>query len=309
MILEKALIELKNKWNTRDILEILWIQFRCDYLEHDYYDSKINSLPIWEYFVSDLDWTFFRGTLQKEAVSLFIKFVRKQDYLNLDFEKYQYFLKDVKFFNNLEKKAYNKEIEYFEYLNAGIYLLLRHRKLIVWDEYLTYIKYSFKKKEKINPFRFSIKMLKEVLERGENFIFISWAPDFIFDIYLELLKKYINKNIWEWYIDQIYWMWSHLSINKNEYMPLWGKNHKKAFIDLLLKSWKIKSITWWMGDTASDFWISYSLNKKTDFYFVNPEKKVIDNYFDLIKEGINYHLIIERKDLIIKIKKEDIKFI
>jgi hypothetical protein len=104
---------------------------------------------------------------------LFIKFVRKQDYLNLDLEKYQCFLRDVKFFDDLEKKAYNKEIEYFEYLNAGIYLLLRHKELIVWDEYLSYIKYTFKKKEKINPFRFSINKLKEVLESGNNFIFVS----------------------------------------------------------------------------------------------------------------------------------------
>jgi len=152
-------------------------------------------------------------------------------------------------------------------------------------------------------------MMKEVLESGENFIFVSWAPDFIFDIYLELLKKYINKNIWEWYTNQIYWIWSHLSIDKNEYMPLWGKDHKKTFIDLLTKSWKITNIIWWMGDTASDFWISYTLSENSDFYFVNPEKKVIDNYSELIKEGINYHLIIERKDLIVEIKKEDIKFI
>lgn len=309
MILEKALIELNNKWNTRDILEILWITFRCDYLSHHYYKNKLKFLVPWDYFISDLDWTFFRGTLQKEAVSLFIKFVRKQDYLNLDLEKYQCFLRDVKFFDDLEKKAYNKEIEYFEYLNAGIYLLLRHRELIVWDEYLSYIKYTFKKKEKINPFRFSINKLKEVLESGNNFIFVSWAPDFIFDIYLDLLKVYIAKNIWEQYIKQVFWIWSHLSFSSQEYIPLWGKEHKNSFIELLTKEKIIKNIIWWMGDTASDFWISYSLDNDSDFYFVNPEKKVIDKFDEFKKDSINYHLIIERKDLIVEIKKDDIKHI
>ena len=144
MILEKALIELKNKWNTKDILEILWIKFNYNYFNHNYYYNKLDLLPKWDYFISDLDGTFFRWTLQKEAVTLFIKFVRKQDYLDLDFDKYQCFLKDVKFFNDLEKQAFNKEIEYFEYLNAGIYLLLRHRELIDWDDYLIFIKNSFK---------------------------------------------------------------------------------------------------------------------------------------------------------------------
>jgi hypothetical protein len=49
---------------------------------------------------------------------LFVKFVKKQNYLNLNLENYYCFLQDVKYFSELEKKAYNKEIEFFEYLNA-----------------------------------------------------------------------------------------------------------------------------------------------------------------------------------------------
>ncbi len=309
MILEKALVELNSKQNTRDILEILWITFNCNHFDNDYYKDKIEKFTKWEYFISDLDGTFFRWTLQKEAVSLFIKFVKKQDYFDMDLDDYSNFLKDVKFFNDLEKKAYNKEIEYFEYLNAGIFLLLKHKNLVEWDEYLAYIKYSFKKKEKINPFRFSFKKLKEILEGGKNFIFVSWAPDFIFDIYLDLLKKYIWKNIWEQYIKQIFWVWSFLSINTQEYMPLWGKDHKSWFIKRLIDNWIFTNIVWWMWDTASDFWISYMLNENTDFYFVNPEKKVFDKFDEFKKDNINYHFVIERKDLIIEVKKEDIKYI
>jgi hypothetical protein len=97
----------------------------------------------------------------------------KQNYLDLDFDKYFDFLKDVKFFNELEKRAFNKQIEYFEYLNAGIYLLMKHKDLIEWEDYLAFIKYYFKSKEKINPFRFSFSKIKEILESGGKFVFVS----------------------------------------------------------------------------------------------------------------------------------------
>jgi hypothetical protein len=61
-----------------------------------------------------------------------------------------------------------------------------------------------------------------------------------------------------------------------------------------------------MGDTSSDFWISYKLDPWSDFYFVNPDKRVITWYDDKIQSDINYHLIFERKDLIYEMKKEDI---
>jgi hypothetical protein len=51
------------------------------------------------------------------------------------------------------------------------------------------------------------------------------------------------------------------------------------------------------------------LDNDSDFYFVNPEKKVIDKFDEFKKDSINYHLIIERKDLIVEIKKDDIKHI
>ena len=64
-----------------------------------------------------------------------------------------------------------------------------------------------------------------------------------------------------------------------------------------------------MWDTASDFGISYALDLWNKFYFVNPEKKVVDNIEKFKIENIDYELIIERKDLIFKIKKEDINLV
>jgi hypothetical protein len=64
-----------------------------------------------------------------------------------------------------------------------------------------------------------------------------------------------------------------------------------------------------MGDTASDFWISFHLDKNKNFYFVNPDKKVIKVYDDQVIEWVNYHLMFERKDLIFEMKKQDITIV
>jgi len=309
MRLEKVLEILKEETNKKDILEHLWICFRTDYYNQKYYNEKINLMNNWDYFISDLDWTFFRWVLQKEAFTIFVKFVKKHNYLDLNIDAYYDFLKDLEFFNILEKKAYNKEIQFFEYLNAGIYLLLKHKKLVDWNWYLNFMKYSFKTKEKINPYRFSFSKIKEVLLSWWNFLFVSWAPNFVFDIYLELLKDYVSKNIWEVYSNNVFGFWSNVFLDSNDYTPLWWRDHKRDFIKLLHDKKIINKTIWGMWDTASDFGISYALDKTNDFYFVNPERKVIDN-FELFKtQNINYHLIIERKDLIFEIDKKNMNFI
>lgn len=309
MKLEEVLEVLKQKTNDKDILEHLWIKFRLDYLNQDYYNQKILSMHRWDYFISDLDGTFFRWVLQKEAFTIFVKFVKKHNYLDLNIDDYYLFLKDLEFFNKLEKKAYNKEIEFFEYLNAGIYLLLKHKNLVDWNGYLNFMKYSFRLKEKINPFRFSFAKMKEVLLSWWNFVFVSGAPNFVFDIYLDLLKEYIWKNIWESYSNNVFWFWSNVFLENDGYTPLWWRDHKKDFINLLRDKKIINKTIWWMGDTSSDFGISYSLDSWNKFYFVNPEKKVIDNIENFKIDKIDYQLIIERKDLIFTIKKEDINLV
>lgn len=309
MRLEKVLEVLKDETNKKDILEHLWICFRSDYYNQDYYKNKIHLMHRWNYFISDLDGTFFRWVLQKEAFTIFVKFVKKHNYLDLDIDNYYEFLKDLEFFNALEKKAYNKEIEFFEYLNAGIYLLLKHKNLVDWQWYLNFMKYSFKIKEKINPYRFSFSKIKEVLLSWGNFLFVSGAPNFVFDIYLDLLKDYIAKNIWESYANNVFWFWSNVFLESTDYTPLWWRDHKKDFINLLIEKKVIDKTIWGMWDTASDFGISYALEKWNDFYFVNPERKVINNFTNFKTENINYHLIIERKDLIFEIDRDNMNFI
>jgi len=309
MELQKAIEELKSENNKKDILEILWIKFCEDFSQEDYYTNKIDALPKWEYFLSDLDGTFFRWTLQKEAFSLFVKFVKKQDILQYDVNKYSEFLKDLQYFDILEKQAYNKEVPFSEYLHAGIYLLIKHRELVSWHEYKVYLKNSFKQKEKVNPYRFSFQKLKEVLDSWKKFMFISWAPNFIFDIYVEILKEYIEKNISPAAANNIYWFWTKINTNNFILTPLWWAPHKSKFIQLLQEKQILTGVLGGMWDTSSDFWISFHLDKNKDFYFVNPDKKVIQVYDETKVKDVNYHLIFERKDLIFEMKKEDIAII
>ena len=181
--------------------------------------------------------------------------------------------------------------------------------MVNWEDFLTFIKYHFSSKEKIKPFRFSMKKMKEVLDSGKIFLFISWAPDFIFDIYLELLKDYIVKNIWKSESNNVYWFWTNIWWTCNYFCPMWWSQNKTDFINILKNKKIITKTIWGMWDTSWDFGISASLDKWNDFFFVNPEKKVLERFDELKTDWINYKMIIERKDLICEINKENIKFL
>lgn len=308
MRLENAVLQTKKEGNTKDILEILGIEMIENY-DTDYYNERIEKLPKWEYFISDLDWTFFRWSLQKEAVSLFIKFVVSKSYYNINPEKFFEFIKDLEYFNFLEKQAQNKEINFSDYLNAGIFLLLKHKSLIEWNDFLNFIKSSFSEKEKVKPFRFSMWKLKEVLDSGKNFLFVSGAPDFIFEIYMELLKNYIVKNVWISASNNIFWISSNFDKNMKFFTPLWWRKHKETFINILREKNIITKTIWWMWDTWWDFGISDALDKQNEFFFVNPERKVLERFEELKTENIDFKMIIERKDFIWEIDRKSVKFL
>lgn len=307
MLLEEALEMYKNsKWKI-DILELLWIEIRDDFCEEDFYKQRAKKLPKWKYFISDLDWTFFRWTLIKEAFSLFVKYFKSRDILDLDLEKYTEFLTDLKLFRQIEKEAFNKSIAYNDYLNAGLFLIYKYHKQIDWQDYLSDLKYYFHKKEKVNPYRFSMEKIKEIVKDWNYFIFVSWASNFVFEIYLELLKNYISKNLWKKYAENIYGFSSYENLEKNYVYNLWNMWAKDNFIKQLKKAWFLGEIIWWMWDTSSDFGIANNLKENTPFYFINPAKSVLTDFHKLAKSWVNYHFLAERKDLIFEFKKEDIK--
>ena len=307
--LENAIKIFKNsKWKI-DILETIWFELKTDYENEPKYKEKIDNLPNWNYFISDLDGTFFRWTLIQEAFSLFIKYIRLEKLQKLDLNIYKHFLDDYVLFKELENDAYNKKINFWDYLNAGLVIIYKYHNLISWDNYLLYLKDSFYMKEKVNPYRFSFSKIKEILLQWDNFMFVSWASRFVFDIYLDLLKNYIWKNIWEKYTKQIFWFSSYENLKEQYVYNLWNHKSKYEFIEILKNTGKIKKILWGMWDTTSDFGIANHLEVGNDFYFMNPAYSVLDNLEELWKKWVNVHLISERKDIIYEFKKESIQIL
>lgn len=292
-----------------DILDLVPIEIREDFLSEEYYTTAIEQLPSWKYFLSDLDGTFFRGMLSQETFSLFSKYIKKQDLLSYNLSELTDFLEDNKHFDMLEKQAYNKEIDFKLYINAGTFLLFKHKHLIDWKKFLIYLENSFEKKEKINPYRFSFQKMKDVLLSGENFLFISWAPSFALDIYLDGLKKYVTRELWEQYSKKIFGLGSFVDTRKNYSIPLFGASHKYNFIHLLRKQWVIQATIGGMWDTSSDYGIAQWLDMGNEFYFMNPEESVFKKYDTLHKPEIKYHFLMERKDLIIELDRENIDMV
>ena len=309
MLLKEALdIHKKSKWKT-DILETLNIEIKNNYCDINFYKNKVKYLPKWNYFLSDLDWTFYRWTLIKEAFSLFAKYLRDQSIDKINIEKYKEFLDDYKLFKDIEKEAYNKEIKYDDYLNSWLFIINKYHDQVDWEEYLILLREYFHKKEKVNPFRFSIKKMKEILENWDQFLFISWASNFVFDIYLELLKKYIWENIWKQYINQIHWISSYINLKEKNVFNMWNMQWKYDFITELKKKGFIDNIIGWMWDTSSDYWISNHLEKDTPFYFMNPAYTAITEYEKLAKKDVDFHFITERKDSIFEYDIKNIRIL
>ncbi len=301
MKLNEAIILLSKHWWKVDILELLWIELRNNILSEPYYKESFSKLPVWDYFVSDLDWTFFRWMLAKETFSYFFKFIKKKDLIRYsDIERIKEFLDDNKYFDELEKKAYNKQIDYIDYMNAWIFLLFKYRDLASWSDFLKYLKDIFTQKQKLNPFRFSIKKMIEVLESWKNFIFISWANHFVLEIYLELLKEFVSELIKKDYSQNIFAIWTYVWIRNSHFVPMFWRVSKDNILKLLKEQKIINHIIWWMWDTSSDYWIANNVDIWWNFYFVNPEESVLNNFESLKREWINYEFIFERKNLIFK---------
>jgi len=298
MLLKEALEIYKNTEWKFDILETLGIKIRNDYFNEKFYTDRLAQLPKGKYFLSDLDWTFFRGTLIKEAFTVFAKYLRTLDIEKIDVEKYKEFLDDFKLFKDLEKLAYNRQIDYSEYLNAGLFLIYKHHYQVDWSDFLWYLKDYFYRHQKVNPFKFSINKMKEILDKWYYFLFISWSSNFVFDIYLDLLKKYVADLFWNWSWGKIFGFCAYANLEQEYVYNLYSKDQKYNFIKILKDKWIFEDIVWGMGDTTGDYWISNHLPSGRHFYFINPVYEVIVSHNKNKKEDINYHFITERKDVV-----------
>lgn len=309
MKLSEAIKIHSQQAGKTDILDLVPIEIREDFLSDTYYSDFVEQLPKWNYFLSDLDGTFFRGMLSQETFSLFSKYIKKRNLLSYDLSELNDFLEDNKYFDMLEKQAYNKEIDFKLYINAGTFLLFKHKHLIDWKKFLIYLENNFEKKEKVNPYRFSFQKMREVLLAGHNFLFISWAPSFALEIYLDWVKRYVARELWSTYADKIFAVGSFIDTRKDYSIPLFWAQHKKNFIHLLRKKNILISTVGWMWDTASDYGISQWLDNWNEFYFMNPEESVFKKYDLLHNTQVKHHFLMERKDLIIKLDRDNIDIV
>ena len=306
MLLKDALeVSIQTQWKT-DILETVWIEVKKDYLNEKYYLDRANNLPKWRYFLSDLDWTFYRWFLIKDTFTLFVKYFKELDIDKINLSVYKEFIEDYQLFRKMEKQAFNKQIEYLKYIYAWLFILFKYASYANWDIFLFYLKEHFYKHEKVRWFRFSLNKLKEILENDINFMFVSWSSNFIFDIYLWLLRDYITNALWVKAADKIYGFSSYVNFNQRYVYNLNTEDQKFNFI-LKLKELSIfKEIIWGMWDTESDYGIANSLNKWKKFYFVNPTCWVIKNHNLKWKEDVDFIFIYESKDLIFQYNLWDI---
>jgi len=309
MLLSEALHIYHNMEWKADILEILWIQEKADYFSEKFYQDKLKNLPKGRYFLSDLDGTFFRSTLIKEAFTVFAKYLRSLDIEKINVDKYKEFLDDFKLFKQLEKLAYNRQIPYTEYLNAGLFLIYRHHHQVDWNDFLAYLKDYFYRHQKVNPFKFSLDKMVEILQTDAYFLFISWSSNFVFEIYLELLKQYIAELIGKDKASKIYGFCAYANLEQGYVYDLYAKDQKYAFIEKLKEFGIFDEIIGWMGDTPGDYWISNHLEEGKDFYFINPVYSVITDHEQNKKPGVNYHFINERKDLVFEYEIDKIKIL
>ncbi len=278
----------------------------------DYYKEKFSQLPIWDYFVSDLDWTFYRWILLEYVVNKFVEFIRYQDFWKINIKLYHQFIDDVVDFLHLKRKAYNKQVNFMLYTEVAVYILVKYYKLIDWKQFLMFLREEMFLKTKVNPYRFSIHKLITIIDQWINFLFISAASNFMFEIYLDLLRFYMKNNFGRKYSEGIYWISSYVGNEEglsSKIVYLWSKEQKKKIVSYLKSIWKIKKVVWGMWDTSTDFGLSWAVDKWWDFYFINPEKSVIKDFNIYKIKEIKYHFIFERKDLLFEIDINDIKII
>ncbi len=290
----------------KDILDYLDIEYTTDRQSFRKISEFVSNLPRGNYFVSDLDWTFFRGFLIQEAFNEFIKYVRNIDIRKLDTELYGQFIRDLGVFYQLKKQAFNKQISFQTYLDIWLFMIINYQNLVDWNMFLHHLKERFAIKNLVNPYLFSLQKLKEVVKKGDYFLFVSGGSDFVFNIYLEELKKYLRQQFGLNVNWNLFGISSIVDFEQRRSSCLWKKNCKDSFLKFLKSQRPDITLIWWMWDTNSDFGIAQNLDQK-EFWFINPARNVFDQ-IEKFKD-IKFHFIFEDKDSIFEMPIRNIKLL
>jgi hypothetical protein len=189
-----------------------------------------------------LDGTFYRGFTIELTIDYFAKYVESLPISQVDIETYKQFVEDYHYFSKIKQKAYNREIDFILYLDVGIYFLYKYIDKFDYNKFLQYFQNILNIKWIVNPYRFSIAKLIEVIQQGYKFLFVSGSSHFVFDLYLKLLKNYISAIYGQDIANSIYGFGSYSDFDSKRIYNLWSYEQKRNFIKELKQIKNIKVI-------------------------------------------------------------------
>ena len=250
------------------------------FLKNKMFIEQLKTLNKWDKIVyCDIDGTIYRDSLFLDIINYFIN-----DGLvdNESIERYNY----------LKSEWKNRNIGYEEFLMYTITWIFEKVLNKINIDYIYNIWYSIIEKNSWKVFVYTLEQLKKYQNNWYKIIFISWSP-------LELV--YLFSKEYEFDIA----LWSLLSTNnqwtlESDYV-LASSQAKIEVVNYINNLYQPSdTIAFWDTSWDYDMLINSSL-----WYAINPTYEL----YNKIKDIDNILVIIERKDLILKINKESRKYI
>ncbi|CAB1245328.1 HAD-IB family hydrolase [Clostridium sp. MT-14] len=136
-------------------------------------------------------------------------------------------------------------------------------------------------------------------EKGHKILTISGSP-------VELVREMAIKHEFDDYVGAVY-IRDKNEVYTGEVIPMWDSESKKNSINMLVKKYNIdldKSYAY--GDTSGDFSMMKMVKNPV---CVNPTRELVKEILDDSELCKKAHIIVERKDMIYKLKAEDVNYI
>lgn len=248
-----------------------------------YFKNEISKLSLWDNIVfCDIDWTIYRNSLFLDLLELLIK---------------DWYVSQNKItkYNKYKNAWKNREMSYDDFLMYGVIEIFENlikSKKFEKSEMIKYSNYIIKNNWKL-ILTYTMNELKRLQKIWYKIIFISWSP-------LEIVKLFVKM------YDFDLWFWTYLVSDKNGIYTgerdVLASTKNKIFLINYIKQLISPNnvISFWDTNWDYDMIISW------DYWVaVNPSKEL----YSKIKNNENVLVVIERKDLILELKKEDRDYI
>lgn len=134
-------------------------------------------------------------------------------------------------------------------------------------------------------------------ENGHKILTVSGSP-------VELVKEMAIKYEFDDYVGAVYTR-DENDVYTGEVIPMWDSESKKNSIHMLVKKYGINlDRSYAYGDTSGDFSMMKMVGYPT---CVNPTRELLKEVLDDVELSKKINIIVERKDMIYKLKAGDIK--